>query len=261
MDLQITATILLLVVCGAHCMSVTIQNVDPSHVILGSSLLLRARIEHGPLETVATVTWQREPETGDARGRKVLATCSPGGCPAGHMTLDAQATSLTVDTFGADDRGIYSLTVTDQSGVRTAAYCVVREYEPVHHVSVGVNMSVSSLVCSEAWGTEPTFTWLHERAAVTAVVGRVSADGKTLVASHAPLCGHFTCMVGNKLGYSSATYTADPCEAPESKGLTVVVVCIVLLVLLASGLVTLLWWRRRTLRNRAECLHNLLDNI
>jgi len=75
-------------------------------------------------------------------------------------------------------------------------------------VSVGINVSVSSLVCSEAWGTEPTFSWLHERAAVTAVVGRVSADGKTLVVSHAPLCGHFTCMVSNKLGYSSATYTA-----------------------------------------------------
>ncbi|KAG7283332.1 hypothetical protein CRUP_000858, partial [Coryphaenoides rupestris] len=100
---------------------------------------------------------------------------------------------------------------------------------PVHHVSVGVNVSVSSLVCSEAWGTEPTFTWLHERVAVTTVVGRVSADGKTLVVSHVPLCGHFTCMVSNKLGYSSATYNAAPCEAPESKGLTVVVVCIVLL--------------------------------
>jgi len=93
---------------------------------------------------------------------------------------------------------------------------------------------------------------------------------------------------------------AAPCEAPESKGLTVVVVCIVLLLLLATGLLTLLWWygtasywlwllvcliistfefvreryghqyvifglvsyrRRRTLRNRGECLHNLLDNI
>jgi len=121
----------LAVVCGAHCMSVTILNADPSHVILGSSLVLRARIEHGPLETVTTVTWQREPETGDARGRKVLASCSPGGpagCPAGHMTLDAQATSLRVDAFSADDGGIYSLAVTDQSGARTTVYCVVREY-------------------------------------------------------------------------------------------------------------------------------------
>lgn len=80
-------------------------------------------------------------------------------------------------------------------------------------MSVGINMSVPSLVCSEAWGTEPTFTWLHERAAITAVVGHVSADGKTLVASHAALCGHFTCVVSNKMGYSSATYTAGTLSA------------------------------------------------
>ncbi|KAJ3598467.1 hypothetical protein NHX12_001977, partial [Muraenolepis orangiensis] len=249
-------------VCGAHCLSVTILNADPCHVIPGSALVLRARIDQEPPETVATVTWEREPETGDARGRVVLASCSAGGlaCP-GHMTLDMQATSLRVDSFNGDDRGVYSLTVTGRSGVRTTAYCVVREYEPVHHVSVGVNVSVSSLVCTEAWGTDPVFSWLHERAAVTAVVGRVSADGKTLAVSHSPLCGHFTCMVSNKLGYSSATYSADPCEAPESKGPTVVVVCVVLLLLLAMGLATLLWWRRRIFHHRGECLHDLLDNM
>ncbi|CAL8248254.1 unnamed protein product [Lota lota] len=261
MDLQAAATILLLV-CGANCMSVTILNADPSHVIRGSNLVLRARIDHGPLETVAMVTWERESETGDAEGREVLASCSGGGpaCP-GHMTLDEQSTSLRVDSFSGDHGGIYSLTVSDQRGVPTRAYCVVREYEPVHHVSVGVNVSVSSLVCTEAWGTDPIFSWLHERAAVTAALGHVSPDGKTLVVSHSPLCGHFTCMVSNKLGYSSATYSAAPCEASESKGLTVVVVCIVILLLLAMGLATLLWWRRRILHSRGECLHNLLDNI
>ena len=75
-------------------------------------------------------------------------------------------------------------------------------------MSVGVNDSHSSLVCTEAWGTDPTFSWLHDRAAVTAALGRVSPDGKTLAVSHSPLCGHFTCVVSNKLGYSSATYTA-----------------------------------------------------
>ncbi|CAL8288555.1 unnamed protein product [Merluccius merluccius] len=249
-------------VCGAHCMSVTILNTDPSHVIRGSSLLLRAHIDHGPLETVATVTWERELETGaGAHGREVLASCSAGGpaCP-GNMTLDAQATTLTVNPFSGVN-SIYSLTVSDQSGARTTAYCVVREYEPVHHVSVGINMSVSTLVCTEAWGTDPIFSWLHERAAVTTVLGRVSTDGKTLVVSHLPLCGHFTCMVSNKLGYSSATYNAAPCEAPESTRLTVVVVCLVLLLLVVMALATLLWWRRRIYRNRGECLHDLLDNM
>lgn len=37
---------------------------------------------------------------------------------------------------------------------------------------------------------------------------------------------------------------AAPCEAPESKDLTVVVVGIMLLLLLATGLLTLLWWYR-----------------
>ncbi|MEQ2281103.1 hypothetical protein AMECASPLE_026924 [Ameca splendens] len=80
--------------------------------------------------------------------------------------------------------------------------------EAVHHVSVSINMYHSTLVCHEAWGTDPSFSWLHERAAITQQVGRVSKDGNTLFVTMTPICGHFTCMVGNKLGYSSATYTA-----------------------------------------------------
>lgn len=80
--------------------------------------------------------------------------------------------------------------------------------EAVHHVSVSINMSHSSLVCGEAWGTDPHFSWLHERAPVTKSVGSVSEDGTTLIVTMTPFCGHFTCMVSNKLGYSSAIYTA-----------------------------------------------------
>lgn len=80
--------------------------------------------------------------------------------------------------------------------------------EAVHHVSVSINMSHSSLVCGEAWGTDPHFSWLHERAPITNSVGSVSEDGTTLIVTMTPFCGHFTCMVSNKLGYSSAIYTA-----------------------------------------------------
>lgn len=80
--------------------------------------------------------------------------------------------------------------------------------EAVHHPSVRVNASHSSLFCVETWGTDLKFSWLHERAAIADAVGHVSADGKTLFISSAPICGHFTCMVSNKLGHSSATYTA-----------------------------------------------------
>lgn len=80
--------------------------------------------------------------------------------------------------------------------------------EAVHHVSVSINVSHSLLVCGEAWGTDPHFSWLHERVAITKTVGNVSKDGTTLFVTKKPICGHFTCMVSNKLGYSSATYTA-----------------------------------------------------
>lgn len=80
--------------------------------------------------------------------------------------------------------------------------------EAVHHVSVSINISHSSLVCGEAWGTDPHFSWLYERVAVDNTVGRVSGDGTTLYVTKMPFCGHFTCTVSNKLGYSSATYTA-----------------------------------------------------
>lgn len=80
--------------------------------------------------------------------------------------------------------------------------------EAVHHVSVSINVSHLSLVCGEAWGTEPSFSWLYERVAITNAVGTVSKDGATLYVTKTPFCGHFTCMVSNKLGHSTATYTA-----------------------------------------------------
>lgn len=91
--------------------------------------------------------------------------------------------------------------------------------EAVHHVSVSINTSHSSLVCGEAWGTDPHFSWLHERAAITKSVGRVSKDGATLILNMTPICGHFTCMVSNQLGYSSATYTAGTwkCKSCSNK--------------------------------------------
>lgn len=83
--------------------------------------------------------------------------------------------------------------------------------EAVHHVSVSINVSHSSLVCGEAWGTEPHFSWLYERVAITSAVGTVSKDGTTLYVTKSPFCGQFTCMVSNKMGHSTATYTAGEC--------------------------------------------------
>ncbi|GAA6220427.1 uncharacterized protein LOC108899544 isoform X1 [Lates japonicus] len=252
MDLQYflcgrVALLLLLMPCGLQCMSVHILNEEPVHVIPNFRLVLKAQIEHGPLEQVSMVTWEREPETGISPVRVTLATCPgksfkcAGMRPKVSANVEQQETTLEINGYSRADSGVYAVTVTDHTGAKTTAHCIVREYEAVHHVSVSINVSHSLLVCGEAWGTDPHFSWLHERVAITKTVGNVSKDGTTLFVTKKPICGHFTCMVSNKLGYSSATYTAAPCET-EGRGTTAAVVCLVLLLLLGGVLAFLLWW-------------------
>ncbi|XP_030012824.1 uncharacterized protein LOC115434842 [Sphaeramia orbicularis] len=271
MDLQYflswrVALLLLLMPCGFQSVSVYILNEDPVHVISGTNLVLRARMEHEPQEEVSMVTWEREPETGSASGRMTLAKCpgKSGKCagtkPHVHANVEQQETTLQINGYNNRvDGGLYSLTVTDSTGAKATVYCVVREYEPVHHVSVSINVSDSSLVCGEAWGTDPHFTWFHERAAISQSVGRVSLDGTTLFITMTPICGHFTCMVSNKLGYTSATYSAAPCET-EGRGMTAAVVCLVLLLLLVGGALVFVLWRRHRHNNRGERLQEHLDD-
>ncbi|XP_071325406.1 uncharacterized protein [Trachinotus anak] len=257
------ALLLLLMPCGLQCMSVHILNEQPVHVIPGSSLVLKARIEHGPLEEVSMVTWEREPETGLAPTRVTLASCPGKGfkCagtrPNVHVNMQQQETTLEINGYSRADGGVYTVTVTDHKGAKTPAQCIVREYEEVHHVSVSINVSHSSLVCGEAWGTDPRFSWLHERVAITKTIGTISKDGTTLFVTMTPICGHFTCMVSNKLGHSSATYTAAPCET-EGRGTTAAVACFILLLLFGGMLAFLLWWKRRH-NYRRERLHEPLD--
>ncbi|XP_033496875.1 uncharacterized protein LOC117266049 [Epinephelus lanceolatus] len=269
MDLQYflswkVALLLLLTPCGLQCMSVHILNEEIVHVIPGSSLVLKAEIGHGPLEEVSVVTWERESELWTGHDRVTLATCpgksfTCGGTrPNVHVNMERQVTTLQINGFSGADSGVYTVTVTDQKGVKTFAGCIVRKYEAVHHVSVSINVSHSSLVCGEAWGTEPHFSWLHERVAITQTVGIVSKDGTTLFVNKTPICGHFTCMVSNKLGYSSATYTAAPCET-EGRGTTVAVLCAVLL-LLCGGVLAFLLWRRHRLSTRGERLQEHIDD-
>lgn len=261
------ALLLLWTPCGFHCMSVHIINEEPVHVIPGSTLILKARIELGPLEEISMITWEREPETGISPKTVTLATC-PGGnvgkCgstrPNAHVNIDQQGTTLQVNGYSSEDSGVYAVTVTDQKGTKTTGHCIVRIYEAVHHVSVSINVSHSLLVCGEAWGTDPQFSWLYEKVALTSNVGTVSKDGTTLYVTKTPFCGHFTCMVKNKLGYSSATYTAAPCET-ESRGTTAVIVFLVLLLLLVGGVLAFLLWRRHKHVDRGERLHNVEDTF
>ncbi|XP_065813998.1 uncharacterized protein si:dkeyp-97a10.2 isoform X2 [Labrus bergylta] len=270
MDLQCflscrVALLLFLMPCGLRCISVHILNEEPMYVIPGSILVLNARIEQGPLEEILMVTWDREPESGVTPESETLATCPGSGSkcagttPNVHGSMQQQETTLQINGYSSMDSGVYAVTVTDHKGVKTTAHCIVRMYEAVHHVSVSINSSHSpSLVCGEAWGTDPHFSWLHERAAITQTVGTVSKDGTTLFVTMKPFCGHFTCMVSNKLGYSSATYTAEPCETKD-RGTTAAVVCLVLL-LLVGGVLAFLLWRRHRHNNRGERLHEHLDD-
>ncbi|XP_026172699.1 uncharacterized protein LOC113136261 [Mastacembelus armatus] len=257
--------LLLLMPCGLQCMAVHITNEEPVHVIPGSNLVLKARIEQGSLEEVSMVTWEREPETGVSPVRVTLATCSGGRLKCAgtkqniHVNMEQQETTLQINGYTRAESGVYAVTVTDHSGAKTTAHCIVREYEAVHHVSVSINVSHSSLVCGEAWGTDPHFSWFHERVAISSSVGTVSKDGTTLSVAMTPICGHFTCMVSNKLGYSSATYTAVPCET-EGRGTTAAVVACLILLLLFGGALTFLLWRRQRNNNRGERLQEHLDD-
>ncbi|XP_074508630.1 uncharacterized protein LOC141778337 isoform X2 [Sebastes fasciatus] len=269
MDLQYflswrVALLLLLMPYGLQCMSVHILNEEPVHVMPESSLVLKARIEHGPLEEVSVVTWEWEAETGITPERVILATCPGRGLecagtrPNVHANVEQQETTLQINGYSRAESGVFAVTVTDHRGAETTAHCIVREYEAVHHVSVSINVSHSSLVCGEAWGTDPHFGWFHERVAITKTVGRVSKNGTTLLVTKTPICGHFTCVVSNKLGHSSATYTAAPCET-DGSGTTAAVLCPVLL-LLFGGVVAFLLWRRHRHSNRGERLHEHLDD-
>uniref|UniRef100_A0A3Q0RAB8 Si:dkeyp-97a10.2 n=1 Tax=Amphilophus citrinellus TaxID=61819 RepID=A0A3Q0RAB8_AMPCI len=178
-------------------MSVHIINEEPVYVIPGSSLVLKAQIKYGPLEEVSAITWEYEPETGFNSERAILAACPgrslkcAGTRPNVHVNTEQQGTTLQINGYSTADSGVYTVTVT-----------------AVHHVTVSLNVSHSLLVCTEAWGTDPSFSWLYEKAAITQAVGKVSNNGATLIITISPICGHFTCVVSNKLGYSSDTYAA-----------------------------------------------------
>ncbi|KAK1806378.1 hypothetical protein P4O66_004901, partial [Electrophorus voltai] len=198
-----------------HCVIVCFLNQQPIHVLIGQDLILRAQLDLPAGDHITKVTWEHEAGKRASRRMKVGEYPSQGS--GGRVGVNHNG-ALILQKFQTEDSGVYTITVTDQRGGQTSAHCTVEEYEAGRHVSVMVNVSHSS---QEAWGTDPTFTWLHEKVSVTEALGRMSPDGSSLYLA-GPLCGHFTCVVSNKLGHSSATYTAEPCER-ESGGTTVAV--------------------------------------
>ncbi|XP_054869605.1 uncharacterized protein si:dkeyp-97a10.2 isoform X2 [Amphiprion ocellaris] len=164
MDLQYflcwrVAPLFFLMPCGLQSMSVHILSEQPVHVIPGSRLVLKARIELGPLEEVSMVTWEREPETGIAPVRVTLATCAgrslkcAGTRPTVDVNTEQQETTLQINRYSREDGGVYAVTVTDHTGTNTTAHCIVREYDDsglivAFKFSAKASMLLPSSVCS-----------------------------------------------------------------------------------------------------------------
>ncbi|KAI4890762.1 hypothetical protein NFI96_014115 [Prochilodus magdalenae] len=254
-------TLLLLQVCvlqGCQSLSVSFPGQLPIYVVNGRTLTLQAQIEQSPGESISKVTWEHEAE-GTRNPRRTVVAEFPSRGSGERVTVEKGGAVMKLSNYQRSDSGVYIVTVTEKSRGPVSANCSVYEYEAVHHVSVMVNVSHSILHCREAWGTDPVFSWMHEKVTVTDNVGKVSADGSTLHLS-IPLCGHFTCVVSNKLGHSSATYTGVPCEG-NTGGTAVAVVCLLLLLLVAGGLAFLLWRRHyRHYSNRPQRLQESYDD-
>ncbi|KAJ8289556.1 hypothetical protein GJAV_G00002650 [Gymnothorax javanicus] len=235
-------------------LSVQFSSEEPVYAIPNQVLVLEARIGLAIEEQLAKVIWEKEGEDGTPPGKVKVAEI-PEKALDPRISIEQQGATLRVLGFGHEDRGIYTVTVTSKTGTRKSAARIVREYVAVHHVTVAIeatNASHSLLLCREAWGTEPQYSWLHEGAVLGEEEGQVSTNGMELRLS-AQLCGHFTCVVSNRLGHSSATYTAEPCQR-QGAGATVGVVF--LIVIVTGGVLGFLVWRRhRMLENKAERLH------
>ncbi|KAL4657604.1 hypothetical protein GN956_G4341 [Arapaima gigas] len=233
------------------CTSVTFRNIQqPLHVVLNDVLVLEAEIQN-PKQQFVSVTWEREAESGTSLG-KVKVAEFPGKNIDSRIAVENNGATLKVHGFCKADCGVYTVTMTTKDHTSVSANCLVKEYEAVHHVTVSINVSHTTLLCKEAWGTDPTFRWLHEKAQISDEVGRPSADGQVLYLSSEP-CGHFTCVVSNRLGQSSATYTAEPCER-RSSGTAVAVAFLVILLISCALLAFLMWRRQRRYLIRRERL-------
>lgn len=123
--------------CGLQCMSVHILNEAPVHGMPESNVVLKARIEHGPLEALSVVTWEWEPETGITHERVTLALCQgrslkcAGTKPNVHVNVEQQETTLQINGYSGADSGVYTVTVTDHKGAKNTAQCIVRKYGTV----------------------------------------------------------------------------------------------------------------------------------
>ncbi|ROL41505.1 hypothetical protein DPX16_6903 [Anabarilius grahami] len=121
-----TRTLLLLHVCwlwSVQCLSVHFTNQQSVYVIIGQNLILQAQIELLEGERVAKVTWDHSAKTVAEFPHKVSD---------GKVTVEQQGATLKIRNYQAADGGVYTVTVTDQSGQRHSAQRTVQEYRKIN---------------------------------------------------------------------------------------------------------------------------------
>lgn len=120
-------------------MSVHILNEQLLYVMPSSNLVLKARINQGPLEEISSVIWERESESGVGPQKVTLVTCYGRNldCVATRpnvrvsVSVKQQEMTLQISGYTIEDRGVYGVTLTDQRGTQSTSHCIVRMYGTV----------------------------------------------------------------------------------------------------------------------------------
>ncbi|RXN16469.1 zinc finger protein 595-like [Labeo rohita] len=114
---------------SVQCLSVRFTNQQSLYVIKGQNLILQAQIELLDGEHVAKVTWDHAAKTS---GKTSTIAEFPRKISDERVTLEQQGATLKINGYQAADAGIYTVTVTDQSGLRRSAQRTVQEYRKIN---------------------------------------------------------------------------------------------------------------------------------
>ncbi|KAL0171247.1 hypothetical protein M9458_031558, partial [Cirrhinus mrigala] len=108
-----------------QCLSVRFTNQQSLYVIKGQNLILQAQIELLDGEHVDKVTWDHAAKTS---GKTSTIAEFPRKISDGRVTLEQQGATLKISGYQAADAGVYTVTVTDKSGLRRSAQRTVQDY-------------------------------------------------------------------------------------------------------------------------------------
>lgn len=114
---------------SVQCLSVRFTNQQSVYAIEGQNLILEAQIELLEGERVAKVTWEHSAKTS---GKSSTVAEFPHKVSDERVTMEQQGATLKIRDCQAGDSGVYTVTVTDQSGQRRSAQQTVQEYRKIN---------------------------------------------------------------------------------------------------------------------------------